>query len=908
MLSAEPSRTPGGYACSCEPPEGKEAGMSTPILATKLYLPRLRPNMVSRPHLIERLSAGLHRKLTLISAPAGFGKTTLVSEWVQAIERPAAWLSLDEGENDSTRFLTYLVAALQTIAPRLGKGVWGALQSPQPPPPDAMLTTLLNELTTLPDQIVLVLDDYHLIEAQTVDQALAFLVEHLPPQMHLVIVTREDPHLPLARLRVRAQLTELRAIDLRFTPSEAAAFLNQMMGLTLSAQEIAALERRTEGWIAGLQLAALSLQGQQDTTRLIASFTGSHHFVLDYLMEEVLGQQSEHVQTFLLHTSILDRMCGPLCDAVLLDSTTPGQATLQDLERANLFLIPLDNERHWYRYHHLFAELLRLRLPQSLSSSPALAHARVNALHLRASRWYEDQGLTMEAFHHAAAANAVERAERLIEGKSLPRHVPGAVTTVLSWLESLPKTVLDARPSLWVRSATLLLVRAEMSSVEEKLQAAEAALQGAQLDERTRDLIGQIAAVRATLALTPYQGETVLAQSHRALQYLDPENRFSRAMAHWTLGAAYQLQGDRAAAREAYTHVIKNSQACQDLFTSILATMCLGILQEVDNQLPLAVQTYQRALQLAGDQPLAHLCEAHLGLARVFYEWNDLEAASQHRRESLHLARQSDHEGEYSIACEVFLARLSLARGEASEAAALLEEASRSAQQRNVVSRLPEIAAAQVLTFLRQGRLSAAVELAQTYHLPLVQARVHLAQGHPSAALAGLSAYREQVEAKDWKDEQLKVMVLEAVAARACGEKDQAVHLLARALAMAEPAGCIRLFLDEGLPMASLLSEAMALGSRLDSIRKLLAAFKVEQQRDNPSSPPPPAQRLLEPLSQRELEVLRLVAAGLSNQEISQRLFLVLGSVKGHTHKIFGKLGVQRRTEAIARARELGLL
>ncbi|HEX4714989.1 MAG TPA: LuxR C-terminal-related transcriptional regulator, partial [Ktedonobacteraceae bacterium] len=664
----------------------------------------------------------------------------------------------------------------------------------------------------------------------------------------------------------------------------------------------------TEGWIAGLQLAALSLQGQEDTTSLIVSFTGSHHFVLDYLMEEVLGQQSERIQTFLLHTSILDRMSGPLCDAVMLDSTTPGQATLEDLERANLFLIPLDNERRWYRYHHLFAELLRLRLHQSISSPPADAQSQVTSLHLRASSWYEDQGLTMEAFHHAAAANDVERAERLLEGKSIPRHFPGAVTTVLSWLGSLPKTVLDARPSLWVRYATLLLVSAEMTSVEEKLQAAESALQGANLDERTRDLIGQIAAVRASLALTPYQPETVLAQSRRALEYLDPENLFSRAMAQWTLGAAYQSQGDRAAARGAYTDVIENSQAAEDIVTTILATMCLGILQEADNQLHLAVQTYQRVLQLAGDQPLPHLCEAHLGLARVLYEWNDLEAAEQHRRQSLHLARQSVHAVEYSIACEVFLARLSLARGEVSDAAALLAEASQSAQQHNIVSRMPEIAATQVLTFLRQGSLSAAARLAQAHQLPLSQARVHLAQGDPSTALAVLSAWREQVEAKDWKDEQLKVMVLQAVAARAQGEKDQALHLLVDALAMAEPAGFIRLFLDEGLPMAHLLSEAMALGSMPDYLRKLVTVYEVEQQESENTSSPPPAQPLLEPLSERELEVLHLVAAGLSNQEISERLFLALGTVKGHTHKIFGKLGVQRRTEAIARARELGLI
>lgn len=881
----------------------------TPILATKLYIPPLRPNVVLRPRLIERLNAGLHRKLTLISAPAGFGKTTLLSEWTLGLGRSVAWLSLDEGDNDPARFLTYLVTALQTIAANIGKGVLGLLQSPQPPPPEALLTALLNDLTTISDPFVLVLDDYHVLDAKPVDQALAFLIDHLPPHMHLVIATREDPHLPLARLRARDQVTELRATHLRFISSESAAFLNQMMGLTLSAEEIAALERRTEGWIAGLQLAALSLQGQEDATSLIASFTGSHQYVLDYLMEEVLGQQSERIQTFLLHTSILDRMSGPLCDAVVLDSATPGQATLEELERANLFLIPLDNERRWYRYHHLFADLLRLRLHQSLSSSPAIAQSQVNELHLRASQWLEDQGLTMEAFHHAAAANDVERAERLIEGKSIPRHLPGAVTTVLSWLGSLPRTVLDARPSLWVKYAMLLLVSARMASVEEKLQAAESALQGSNLDDRTRDLIGQIAAIRATLALTPYQPETVLAQSRRALEYLDPENLLSREIAHWTLGAAYQLQGDRAAARGAYTEVIENSQASEDIFATIMATMCLGILQEVDNQLHLAVQTYQRVLQLAGDQPLPHLCEAHLGLARVLYEWNDLEAAEQHRRQSLHLSRQCGHEVEYSIACEVFLARLSLARGEVSDAAALLAEASQSAQQHNIVSRMPEIAAVQVLTFLRQGSLSAAAHLAQAHELPLSQARVHLAQGNPSTALAVLSAWRKQVEAKDWKDEQLKVMVLQAVAARAHGEKDQALHLLVDALAMAEPAGFIRLFLDEGLPMASLLSEAMALGRMPDYIRKLLTAWEAEkQQSENTSSPPPPAQPLLEPLSERELEVLRLVAAGLSNQEISERLFLVLGSVKGHTHKIFGKLGVQRRTEAIARARELGLL
>ncbi len=627
----------------------------TPILATKLYIPPLRPNVVLRPRLIERLNEGLHRKLILISAPAGFGKSTLVSEWIEGLERPVAWLSLDEGENDPARFLAYLVAALQTIAANIGEGVLGLLQSPEPPPTEAMLTALLNEITTIPNHFVLVLDDYHAIDAKPVDQALAFLLAHLPPHMHLVIATREDPHLPLARLRARDQLTELRATHLRFIPSEAAAFLNQMMGLTLSAKEIAALERRTEGWIAGLQLAALSLQGHEDATSFIASFTGSHHFVLDYLMEEVLGQQSERVQTFLLHTSILDRMSGPLCDVVVLDSTTSGQATLEYLERANLFLIPLDHERRWYRYHHLFADLLRLRLHQSISSSPVDAQSQVTSLHIRASAWYEDHGFTMEAFHYAAAANDVERAERLIEEKGIPRHFRGAVTTLLDWLKSLPTSVLDARPWLWVRYASLLVVNGQTTDVEEKLQAAEAALQGSEADDTTRDLLGQIAAIRATLALTRYQLETVLAQSRRALEYLPPSNMLERATAHWTLAAAYYFQGDRARARQAITEAISLSQASGNIFTTILATIGLGQVQEVDNQLAQAAQTYRHVLQLAGDQPLQIIYEAHLGLARILYEWNNLDEAWQHGQQSLHLAQQYDRVIDRFIVCEVFL-------------------------------------------------------------------------------------------------------------------------------------------------------------------------------------------------------------------------------------------------------------
>jgi LuxR family maltose regulon positive regulatory protein len=373
--------------------------MAAPILATKLYIPPPRPNIVLRPRLIERLNEGLSsgRKLTLMSAPAGCGKTTLVSEWVASCDQKVAWLSLDEGDNDPAGFLAYLVAALQTVAPKIGAGVLRTLQSPQPPPIESILTALLNEIAASPDNFVLVLDDYHVIDSNPVDEALTFLLEHLPPHMHLVIATREDPHLPLARLRSRGQLTELRAADMRFTPSETADFLNQVMGLNLSAEDIAALETRTEGWIAGLQLAAISMQGHSDTTSFIQSFTGSHHFVLDYLVEEVLHQQPESIHTFLLRTSILDRMCGPLCDAVLGPSSTSGQETLEYLEHTNLFIVPLDNERRWYRYHHLFGELLRKRLGQSL------VPGETAGLHIQASEWYEQNGFPSDAIHHAFA-------------------------------------------------------------------------------------------------------------------------------------------------------------------------------------------------------------------------------------------------------------------------------------------------------------------------------------------------------------------------------------------------------------------------------------------------------------------------------------------------------------------------
>ncbi len=882
--------------------------MTTPILATKLHIPAARARIVTRARLIEQLNEGLEHRLTLISAPAGFGKTTLVSEWLAGLEQPAAWLSLDEGDNDPARFLSYFVAALQTINEDIAQGILGVLQSPQAPPVEPILTTLLNEIAAIPHPFILVLEDYHVVDTKPVDDVIAFLLGHMPPQMHLVITTREDPQLPLARYRARGQLTELRAVDLRFTPEEAADFLNQVMGLHLSPEEIAALETRTEGWIAGLQLAAISMQGHTETTSFIKSFTGSHHFVMDYLVEEVLRQQAENIQTFLLRTSILDRLCGPLCDAVVRDPSAAGQQTLEYLERSNLFIVPLDDERLWFRYHHLFADLLRQRLLESTTSSTEAARSSLAELHIRASQWYEDNGMPLQAFHHAVAAEDIERAARLVEEKGMPLQSREAVISVLAWLQSLPNAALNAKPWLWWRYASLLLINGQSTGVEEKLQAAEAALEDAEESGKTRNLIGQIAGARAVLALSQYQVEPMLVQSRRALEYLDPSNLSSRASANWTLGFAYFNLGDRTASRRALTEAAALSQAAGDVFTTILATIGLGQAAEKENQLYDASETFQRVVQLAGNQPHQVIGEAHLGLARVLYEWNDLDAAERHGQEALRLERQYERVIDRFIICEVFLARLRLTRGDLPGAAAMLAEADRAARQNSFVLRMPEIAAARVLTMIRQGDLESAAILAQTYQLPLSQARVHLAQGKIAAALALLGQFRQQMEEKGWEDERLRAIVLQAIALHAHGEKDNAMQVLAEAFAMAEPGGFIRLFVDEGLPMARLLSEAAVRGLRPAYIRTLLAAFEAEAGQREVQLRTPSAQPLIEPLSQRELEVLRLIAQGLSNREIGDRLFLALSTVKGHSRIIFDKLQVQRRTEAVARARELGLL
>ena len=890
--------------------------MPVPLLLTKLYVPPVRPKNVLRPRLIEQLNEGLSsgRKLTLISASAGFGKTTLVTEWIANCGRQVAWLSLDEGDNDPARFISYLIAALQTIKPGIGVGLMAALQSAESLNTEALLSTLLNEITTIPDDFILILDDYHLIDSPVVDQSLAFLVEHQPSQMHMVISTREDPSLPLARLRARSQMIELRASDLRFTPAEASEFLNQVMGLTLSVEDITSLETRTEGWIAGLQLAAISMHGQKDASGFIQAFTGSHRYILDYLLEEVLQRQPTEVQNFLLQTSILERMCGPLSDALLGTQSASGQETLTYLERANLFIVSLDDERYWYRYHHLFGDLLRKRLKQSFTSEG------INALEIHASEWYENYGLILEAFKHAVAANDIERANRLMEDKKMPLHLPGVPTIILNWLESLPTSVLNDNPALWWKQAAMMLSNYQIIGVEEKLQETEAALAlrnlpNAEMDEWTRNLVGKIAVARALLAQSQYQAETSLVQARRALEYLHPNNVAYRSTANQVMGFAHYIQGDRDAAEQAYTAALSLAQAAGDNDGVLMATTRLGQIYEIRNKLHQAAETYQHVLSVMGEDPPPFATVAIVGLARIHMEWNELDKAEKYAEQGFQLARLCDQVIDRLITSELFLCRLMLARGDSVSAARFLSKAVQNAHQNEFAVRLPNFSAHQVLIHLYHGDTGAAAQIAQQINLPLLQARTLIAQGDPSAALTLLMPYRQHREEKRWEDERLKAMVLQAIAHHQLNEKGQARQVLADTLRLAEPGGFIRLFVEQGELMRLLILDFRSWmeyqsGVRIHPLKgyvdKLLAAFTpLEAIMLSPTKNP--QSELIEPLSQRELEVLKLICQGLSNQEICDHMFLALDTVKGHNRRIFEKLQVHRRTEAIARARELNL-
>ncbi len=891
--------------------------MSAPIINTKLYHPPSRPKVVLRPRLNERLDEGFlpGHKLTLISAPAGFGKTTLISEWVACCARPVGWISLDEGDTDPSRFLSYLITALQLIQANIGEGLLAALQSREAPQFEAVLTDLINEITTIPSNFMLVLDDYHAVESKEVDQIVDFLIDHLPTQMHLVIASREDPSLPLARLRARGQLTELRAADLRFSPTEAADFLNQVMGLNLSAEDVSALETRTEGWIAGLQMAALSMQGLLETSDFIRSFTGSHRFILDYLMEEVLNRQTTEIQEFLLRTSILERLCGPLCDALVTSKSAFGRQTLESLEHANLFIVPLDSDRCWYRYHHLFGDLLRKRLEHALPAD------EITSLHVRASEWYEKNGLLLDAFKHAAAANDILRAERILNLKDMPINQPGVALTILKWLESLPKELLDSKPILWWKQAEMLMANYQTIGVEEKLLALESALSkisgsSPEMDEETRNLIGEIAFARAALAATQYQAEVALEFAGKALEFLHPTNIAHRSEVTLYIGFARYLLGDRDGAESAYKEALSLAQSVNIDEVIVAATIRLGQMFELRNQLHQAFEKYKMALEMCGDDPPPYVTLAYIGLSRIFYNWNELDLSEMFAERSHQLARLCEQVIDRSISSELLISRLKITQNDMEGADRYLVLAEEHALQYKYEVRYADIAAARALLCLATGEVDAAAQLVQNNDRWLVRAQILIAQGDPSAALDIILPYRQKMLDENLPDQLLVTLVLQALAFHTLGNKESAVQALKESLILAMPGGFLRLYLDLGESMRLLLLDLKNwMGQNPQGqdiqlsayVEKILAAF-ASPIVDRLTNPAHNQTGLIEPLSQRELEVLLLISQGLSNQEIGEKLFLALDTVKGHNRRIFEKLQVNRRTEAIARARELGLI
>ncbi|HLL38388.1 MAG TPA: LuxR C-terminal-related transcriptional regulator [Rubrobacteraceae bacterium] len=913
--------------------------MPTPILATKLYVPPPRPKVVLRPRLIERLNEGLDRRLTLICAPAGFGKTTLLSEWVAGCGRPTAWLSLDEGDGDPSRFLAYLVAALQTIAADIGEGVLGALQSPRPPPTESILTTLLNEITTVPDNFVLVLDDYHVVDARPVDDALAFLIEHLPPRMLLVISTREDPNLPLARLRGRGQLSELRAADLRFTPSEASEFLNRAMGLDLSAEDISALETRTEGWIAGLQLAALSMRGREDVPEFIRAFAGDNRYIVDYLVEEVLQRQPERIRSFLLRTSILDRLSGPLCDAVT--DQEEGNVLLETLERGNLFVVPLDDKRHWFRYHHLFAEVLSAHL---MTEQPDQA----STLHRRASEWYEHNGSAADAIRHALAAKDFERAADLVELAVPAMRRSRQEAALLGWLKALPNELVHARPVLSVDYAGALLQGGELEGVEARLRDAERWLDTtADMRERPeapsagmvvmdeeefRRLPGSIAVHRAGQALALGDVPETVTYARRALDLVPEDDYFRRGAAAAILGLASWTSGDLEAAHRSYADGMASLQKAGNISDAVGGALALADIRIAQGRLREAMRTYEHALQLAtaqGDPVMRGTADMYVGMSELHREHDDLHAATQHLLRS---KEQGEHTGlpQNPYRWPVAMARILEAQGDLDGALDLLQEAER-LYVSDFSPNVRPVAALKTRVWVAQGRLGEALDWARQRGLSahddlgylrefehITLARVLLARCksdreersiHETMGL--LERLLQAAEEGGRMGSVIEILVLRALAHEAQGHGPPALVPLERALTLAEPEGYVRIFVDEGRPMAQLLSEAAAHGIMPYYTARLMAIFEAEKQKSEDESHllhTLPAQSLIEPLSQRELEVLHLIAQGLSNREISERLFLAVITVKGHNRNIFRKLQVRRRTEAIARARELGLL
>ena len=910
--------------------------MPAPLLETKFYVPRPRRGLVPRPRLSERLDRGGAAKLMLISAPAGFGKTTLLTEWLAAgpaaaaDERLAAWLSLDRGDNDPASFWTYVIAALRTVAAGVGESTLALLQAPQPPPIEMVLTVLLNDLGAIAADIVLVLDDYHLVDARDVQDGMAFLLDHLPSRLHVVIAGRADPALPLARLRARGELVEIRAAELRFTPDEAAAYFNEMMGLQLTARDVAALEARTEGWIAALQLAALSMQGREDVAGFIDGFAGDDRYVVDYLAEEVLQRQPDRVQAFLLRTSILGRLSGPLCDAVT--GQGGGKAMLEALDRGNLFLVPLDDRRQWYRYHHLFADVLQARL---LDEQPG----QVPELHRRACAWYEQNGERTLAIGHALAAEDFGRAADLVELAIPAMRRTRQEAMVRRWLEVLPDEVIQVRPVLSVGFAGALLTDGELEGVESRLRDAARWLEpttahheGPQArpvemiiadEEEYRRLPGTIEMYRAGQALARGDAPGTVRHARRALDLAPEDDHLCRAGASGLLGLASWGNGDLEAAHRAYSACVDGLRRAGFIADILGCSVALADIRITQGRLGEAMRTYEQALQLAAEQGgpvLRGTADVHVGLSELHRERDDLHAAKQHLLKSQELG---EHTGlpQHRYRWRVAMARVAEAEGDLGGALDLLNEAER-LYVSDFFPNVRPVPALKARVWVAQGRLGEALGwaheqglfvdddlnyLREFEHITLARVLMARHEGERAGrsvheATRLLERLLPAAEEGGRTGRVIEILVLRALAYQTLGDAPAALAALEPAVVLAEPEGYVRVFLDEGPPMTSLLRAAAKQATTRNYVRRLLAAAS-ETGHVGPSK-----QALIDPLSERELDVLRLLGTELDGPAIARELTVSLNTMRTHTKNIYAKLAVTNRRAAVRRAAELDLL
>jgi LuxR family transcriptional regulator, maltose regulon positive regulatory protein len=930
-----------------------------PLIRTKLRLPHTRPELVPRPRLQEQIAQGLRSPLVLIIAPAGFGKTTLVASCVANCGMPVAWLSLDTNDNQAERFLNYLAAALHGADQTIGNEAAQLLAEPQQAPPEVVMISLINDLDAASREIVLVLDDYQFVKSQAVYEAVAFLLEHCPRTFHLVIASRSDPPLPLARLRARGQTVELRTADLSFTEPEAAQFLNDVMGLRLDAPAIALLKERTEGWIAGLQMAALSMRDRADVGGFIESFSGTNRYILDYLLEEVLASQSPETRRFLLYTSILERLTAPLCDALLKDEGGTRQDEAGDLsftsalaasdragasvlhsssvildyvERANLFLVSLDDERQWYRYHHLFADLLSAQLQKSLGDQ-SLAR-----LHLRAAVWHEQNGLILEAIHHASLASDDEMVERLIKQNYLEMMNRGEMSWVRFWMGSLSKELIYRRPWLCLFEAMNRCWFGQLEEATALLDEAEKRIRAEGSTPGALSMLGYHAYVKSRV--TAMQGDTGRAiELCRTARETVPADRLDLQIDFSiTLGYEYFLYGDFGTANTILNEMIRLGSVARAVNNPVAAYCLLARMQVYQGRLREADDLLQKAAQLtheAGRQHLGAISLVEIETAAIWYEWNNLDAALVRVKSGLDGLPAWGKADDFCLA-HVTLARIQLARGNRIEAAGAIEKAAQLVQTCGVFSEARNVVeAAHVKLWLAQGdrlavdRWVATLEKRCESHDPfryedeliyITQARVFIAQNEPREAISLLAHWEKTAQLAGRMGRVIEILILKALALREIGDAEGAILALTKCLTFAAPEGYVRIFLDEGRPMQLLLAQWLShvsAGPLQEYAAHLLSLFEAEppavtatQEKASPTDnlATSTKQALVEPLSQRELEVLQLIALGMTNRKIARQLVVSPGTVKAHTSSIYRKLDVANRTEAVAYARQLGIL